>query len=306
MSTFRSPRPLALAVAAGILAGAPAAAHAADRWAEAAGGAVAILPTPVDAKGITGGSLFCAEQRWSFLLRTEPQAIASGWNATATLTVGESSIEAPAVEAGGAVDIAIPTDFLGPLHAGNRLVVTADALSASFSLRGSGATIDAIRPRCSQIDMSAYSQLSLSPTGPDLDVAKKLMADEAELFRAWTGKQPDHATAALDLAAGNRLLFVSLCGSTGYYGQSGCTLSGFARLGAAGEWRAVYGSDGVHLYTDPANDNGGWPNLVTLPLSDATVADHWVWDGAEYQIREALIADDEAASVPEEGDGDGD
>ena len=48
------------------------AADASDRWEEAGSGAVAILPPPQKAKGITSASLFCAEQRWSFFFRAEP------------------------------------------------------------------------------------------------------------------------------------------------------------------------------------------------------------------------------------------
>ena len=44
---------------------------AGDRWEEAGGGAVAILPAPAQASGIAGGSLYCAEQKWGFLFRTE-------------------------------------------------------------------------------------------------------------------------------------------------------------------------------------------------------------------------------------------
>ena len=44
---------------------------AADRWEEAGSGAVAILPLPKPATAITGGSFYCSEQRWAFLLRPQ-------------------------------------------------------------------------------------------------------------------------------------------------------------------------------------------------------------------------------------------
>ena len=49
----------------------PVPALASDRWEEAAGGAVAILPIPSKANGITGGTFACAHQQWSFRLRAD-------------------------------------------------------------------------------------------------------------------------------------------------------------------------------------------------------------------------------------------
>ena len=43
---------------------------------EAGSGAVAILPVPLKAAAITGGSFSCAEQRWSFRLRVETTSVA--------------------------------------------------------------------------------------------------------------------------------------------------------------------------------------------------------------------------------------
>lgn len=89
-------------------------------------------------------------------------------------------------------------------------------------------------------------------------------------------------------------MFASLCGSTSYYGRSGCTLSGFASASPGSEWKPVYNSEGVRLYTDPKVANGGWPNLVTLPVTDGVEPEHWMWDGSEYRNAAAVaeIEDD--------------
>ena len=255
-----------LALIAG-LAMSVGAADASDRWEEAGSGAVAILPPPQKAKGIASASLFCAEQRWSFFFRAEPGAVPSGWKSPAKITLGGIVFDGEAVEARGSVGMAMPADHLEALKHASRMVFAAidGTVAAGFSLSGSRAAIEAIAPRCSQVDMSAYARIVLSETDPAVETAKILLADEARLFRAETGKQPIHAAATIDLSEGRQLLFASLCGSTSYYGQSGCTLSGFASEGPGSEWRPVYNNEGVLLHTDPDISNGGWPNLVTLP-----------------------------------------
>ncbi|MBA3449254.1 MAG: hypothetical protein H0T56_16935, partial [Pseudaminobacter sp.] len=99
--------------------------------------------------------------------------------------------------------------------------------------------------------MSAYQRIALADRGVEAAVAQGLLAAEEKLFRAATGKQPAIAAATLDPGCGRGLLFASLCGPSSYYGLSGCTLRGFVRPDAAGEWREIYNSEGMALYTDP-------------------------------------------------------
>ena len=281
-----------------------ATADAVDHWEEAGSGAVAILPPPQKAKGIASASLFCAEQRWSFLFRAEPGAVPSGWKGPARITLGGFVFDGEAVEARGSVGMAVPADLEALKHASRMVFAATDGtVAASFSLSGSRAAIEAIAPRCSQVDMSAYTGIVLSETDPAVETAKILLADEAKLFRAETGQQPVHAAATIDLTEGRQLLFASLCGSTSYYGQSGCTLSAFASDGPGSEWRPVYNNEGVLLHTDPEISNGGWPNLVTLPLSGGAEPDHWAWNGSEYENVVALVAGDEEEAPAGEGDG---
>ena len=281
------------------------AAKASDRWEEAGSGAVVILPLPQNAKGIASASLFCAEQRWSFFFRAEPGAVPSGWNGPAKITLGGAVFDGEALEARGSVSMALPADHLEALKHASRMVFAATdgTVAAGFSLSGSRAAIEAIAPRCSQVDMSAYTGIVLSETDPAIETAKILLADEARLFRAEIGKQPIHAAATIDLTEGRQLLFASLCGSTSYYGRSGCTLSGFASDGPGSAWRQVYNKEGVLLHTDPGTSNGGWPNLVTLPLTGGAEPDHWAWNGTQYENVEALVAGDEEEAPAEEGDG---
>ena len=185
-----------------------------------------------------------------------------------------------------------------------KLVVTIGtgeaAPQATFNLRSSKLVIEAIAPRCSQIDMSAFEAVTLSESDPAVPAATELLADEIKLFREFTLKRPVVATTTLNIADGKRLLFASLCGSNNYFGNSGCSLTGYAADGADSVWRMVYETEGVHLYLDPKHANGGWPNIVTLPVVGGTEPTHWVWSGTGYEPLDQIT--DEEDKVQEQGD----
>jgi hypothetical protein len=287
---------MAAFAAASMLMSAAEAAAVKNRWQEAALGAVAILPPPIRSGGVTGGSLACAEQRWGFRLRIETSASAAIRNEDASVDVDGVSFPVKAGPSPGAVTIAISFEMIELLKAGNRLSFRFGnaAPPTVFSLRGSRTALDAVAPRCSRVDMSAYERVALSKTDEAAQAAAMLMADEATLFRQATGKQPVLAAATVGVAPDAVLLFASLCGSTSYYGQSGCTLSGFVRQGAAADWREVYNSEGMALYVDWKASAGRWPDLVTLPGSGDAEPSHWMWTGLVYEIREPAIAEDGA------------
>ncbi|NGO49907.1 hypothetical protein [Allomesorhizobium camelthorni] len=283
---------LGFCAAAFLLAGAPPA-MAGDRWEEAGSGAVAILPVPLKATAITGGSFSCAEQRWSFRLRVEATSAAPRQVTDAVVAIDGVDLPAKASLSSGVATIAIPFETLELLKAGNRLSFAFNGEPATmFSLRGSRAVLDAVAPRCSEVDMSAYQSVALSETDQAIGTAAKLMAEEAALFRKATGKQPVLAAASVKVAPDAEMVFASLCGSSRYYGESGCTLSGFARQGASGDWREVYNSEGMALYLDPKTSADGWPDLVTLAQGGGAEPSHWMWNGLAYEIRESAIAKD--------------
>ena len=275
------------------LAGLPSLAQAADGWQEAAGGAVAILPNPVKADGIVGGSLVCAEQAWNFRLRTDASAQLP--TDDVSMVIDGDKIPAKVRFASGVITIPVSHEVLDPLKAGMSLAFVfgkeKTAPAATFALRGSKKVLEAVAPRCSQIDMSAYHRVAISQTDPAVEEARPLLADEAALFRDATKKEPVLAAATVALPEGRGMLFATLCGSTWYYGRSGCTLTGFVRASAAEDWRAVYNSEGVALYTDPGARNGDWPNIVTLPVSGGIEPSHFVWTGLAYELRDHIVAE---------------
>lgn len=265
-------------------------AFASEQWEAAATGAVAILPVPEKAKGISGGSLYCAEQRWNFLFRPETK-VSPGTKIQGKVTIGGEPFPILAVETNGLLGASVPFEILEPLKSAVRMGVAIGegdgAMNAVFPLKASRAVIDAVAGRCSPVDMSAYQRISLSETDLAVSEAARLLAAEAKLFRAATGLQPRYAAKLLELADGKALLFAAICGSNSYYGESGCTLAGFARQGTEDDWTPVYNTEGVQLHLDPAMANAGFPGIVTLPESGGAEPSHWVWNGSAYQIRDA-------------------
>ncbi|WP_347970192.1 hypothetical protein [Foliimonas ilicis] len=266
-------------------------AWSAERWQEAADGAVAILPAPIKSEGIIGGSLVCAGQQWSFRFRTEPASVLRGAHGPARLTVGKQSFSGEIIEQEGALDLAVPRDILEPLKQASALVLEAgeksSIASASFSLNGSRVAIETITPRCSPIDMKPYQSIVLGSDSDAANEVRLLLTDEAKLFREATEREPNITAAKLQADGGRLLLFASICGSTRYYGESGCNLTGYVSQGD--DWKEVYNSEGMHLYSDPRHMNGGMPNLVTVELVDGMEAMHWIWNGEAYELGEQMV-----------------
>jgi hypothetical protein len=91
---------------------------------------------------------------------------------------------------------------------------------------------------------------------------------------------------------GRRVLFTRLCGSSWYYGASGCNITGFAPDAKGDGWRVVYDSENVHLHTDPRAVTDGWPDIVTLPVRTGGAGLVWRWDGKAYALKGELPEDD--------------
>ncbi|MCO5070393.1 MAG: hypothetical protein M9944_04190 [Rhizobiaceae bacterium] len=290
--------PLRLAMVLACVTGTATTALAADRWEEAAGGAVAILPTPVEPKGISGGTLYCVEQKWGFLFRTDGEV---GSPDALKIGVEGQSFTLPVEAKSGSLHVLVPTEMLNPLKAGVRMrvsVASEPPLVATFNLRGSKKVIEAITPRCSPIDMSAYQEVSLLEEGPSVDAATDLFGEEIELFRQATKKQPSIAAAQFETDEGRKLLFGSLCGSTYYYGSSGCTLSGWRESGE-GDWQQIYSSEGARIYIDKARMDSGWPGLVTVAMVNGVEAIHWSWrDDVYVAVDDGMMAEDETIEKP--------
>jgi hypothetical protein len=156
---------------------------------------------------------------------------------------------------------------------------------AAFALRGSRIAITAAQERCSLRDMSAYTPVTFTPFSSYMALARELRKDDIAGFRLSTASEPALVAAMAEFDGGRRVLFTRLCGSSWYYGASGCNVTGFAPKAApdAG-WRVVYDTENVLLYTDPATAESGWRDIVTLPARGPGSASVWRWNGSAYAL----------------------
>lgn len=269
----------------------------ADNWKPIAGEAAIDLPAPKQTNGIAGAVLRCAEQRWSLDLTLEPGREAPSATPGASLAVAERTFDiiGKAAPAGISLPLARPT--IVPLKSGIQLKVDfsgADpALGAAFSLRGSKVAIEAAEPLCSKRDMTGYDHIALSPYSSYLLEAAELRKTEIKVFKQATASTPVLTAGMSTLDSDRQLLFVETCGSSWYYGATGCNLAGFARTSPEADWTLVYDAEGADLYQDNGMAVDGWPNLISLPKNggDEIV---WTWNGATY----AVAPPDLVGSVP--------
>lgn len=284
----------------------PSLALAADRWEPVAGEAAITLPDPLQANGIAGASLRCAEQKWSLALTLAPDATARPGELAAKLFVGGQVFEAVTKTENGGLSVPVAGLALAPMKTGTRAKITIEgtepALEAVFPLRGSKVAIEAAEPFCSKRDMSGYERIGLTPYSSYLLEAKELRKDEIKLFRTATTAEPVVSAAKSVLPDGRSLLFVELCGSTWYYGASGCNAAVFARLSDTAEWKQVFDAEGADLYLDTSALVDGWPNLIALPKKGGGDEVLWAWGGDGYAVAEgnAVATGPEGASAQDE------
>lgn len=269
-------------LAAGLAIMAGGQARAAERWAALPEGAFAQLPDPTRTETITGGKLVCAEQRWSLELSLADGVVGSDGGRKAEMAIGRSRFDLSANRTGTMISIEIPGDVLPPLRSGIRMNISVSGGEfehrARFSLIGSRRTIEEVAPRCSQRDMSAYRAVLPGEFNPETVLARELLATEITAFTTATKSRPTVAAAMVDAGEGRRLLFATLCGSSWYYGNSGCNMTVHAQHNDE-EWQRVYETEGVAMHIDRNSQSEGWPNLVALTFDGEEVVWRWMGDG---------------------------
>lgn len=291
--------PAALAASTILFSAGAALAQAGDRWAAHEFEARALLPAAQGATKVAGAALACDAQRWRLELTLADGAPAA--DGEAVLEVDRRTFELKAV-AGGGLALALPRAAIEPLKEGTRMALDfAGALDeavgdAAFALRGSRLAITSAQDRCSLRDMSAYTPVTFTPFSSYLELARELRKDDIAGFRLSTASEPELAAAMAEFDGAKRVLFTRLCGSSWYYGASGCNVTGFAPDAAGEGWRTVYDSENVHLYTDPRAVTDGWPDIVTLPARTGRPGLVWRWDGKAYALKGEL-PEEEAAGV---------
>jgi hypothetical protein len=287
-------------------AGQAALAQPSDRWTADEAVASAALPAP-DAGGVlASATLSCAEQRWSLQLDFGDGAAPAA--DTAMMAIGSRAFDLETRLDGSVLTAKVPRQAMGPLQNGSRLEISFGSeqdeppASLMFSLRGSKVAISSAQERCSLRDMSAYQPVTFTPYSSYINLARELRSADIAAFAQATASQPKLDAAMVELDEGRRVLFTRLCGSSWYYGLSGCNITGFvpepaassgddAGVGDAGNeaaWRAVYDTENVLVHVDLKSLSHGWPDVVTLPTRAQGAGLVWRWDGKSYALKGEL------------------
>jgi hypothetical protein len=277
-------------------------AQASSLWQQAGSGAAAILPMPAKADGIVGASLSCAEQEWTLLLRTGADwrnqlrgaSTAAAITGTAELSVGKASFVKSALRTNGTIVLSLSYDALQPIRVGTVLVVEisgeAGPAKAQFALSGSKKVLDAIEPLCSPRSMEGYELVAVSDSDGAVAEARAVMRDDIEAFKMATMSEPRVEAAGKTLTGGKAMLFARLCGSSWYFGRSGCSVSAFTRDKAGQAWEQAYENEGSNAYLDLAATTDGWPNIVSVPLKGKPDLATWRWQDGAYALDHGLMA----------------
>lgn len=284
-------------------------AQPADRWAADEAVASTALPAPAAGGEIASATLSCAEQRWS--LQLDFGAAAAPEAGAATMAIGSRAFDLETRLNGSVLTAKVPRQAIGPLQNGLRLEIRfaegqgEPPASLAFSLRGSKIAISSAQERCSLRDMSAYQPVTFTLYSSYINLARELRSADIDAFAQATASQPKLDVAMVELDEGRRVLFTRLCGSSWYYGLSGCNITGFAPEPAGGDeggegdagkepaWRTVYDTENVLVHLDPKSLSHGWPDVVTLPARAQGTGLVWRWNGKSYALK---------GELPEEAD----
>lgn len=291
-SGFQRLLPILLASLALAVAGAAPAA-AADVWTADPYEARVTLPDPEPGTPVTGGTMACAAETWTLTLATRIDAIVAGATGTARIVVPLGTFEAPSKAVPAGIEIAVPRAALEPLMRSTRLSIgfAGGTDEVRFPLAGSRRAITAAEALCSKVEMPVANSVPLTPYSSYLLLTRDLRRSDIEDFVMSTADAPRLRAGMVEIGEGRRLLFSEMCGSTWYYGASGCSLIGYAPVegkdAAKPEgWRIVYETEGVYLYVDPDAAHEGWPDLLAYAAAAPTEAMRWTWKDGSYALED--------------------
>ena len=281
----------------------PAAAQ--SSWTAADFEARITLPAPELGSPVTAATMSCAEQVWTLVLSLQTDAVVDGADGTASLAVPRETFEVASKPLPAGIEIVIPNRALEPIRAATRLTIAfAGGDEVRFPLAGSRRAINAAEALCTERVMPLANSIPLTPYSSYMPLARELRRADIADFELSTSSKPRLRAGMVEIGDGKRLLFAELCGSTWYYGVSGCNLSGYAPVQGreADEpegWRQVYETEGVFLYVDPDTASDGWPDLIAIPAKSDDADLRWMWAGDGYALAEAAASSDSAAADSE-------
>lgn len=264
------------------------AAFADDRWQAHGVDAVAVLPDAEPGAPFSQARLSCAEQKWSFSITAVPDGAIDGLSGALTIAVDGREFGSEAIRAeDNTITAPVARELVEPLKRGNRLAISLDATEkvARYSLRGSRRAITLAEERCSPRALPIANRVLMTPYTSYLPLARTLRADDMKAFELATSSRPTLQAGMLEIDGDRRILFTELCGSSWYFGVSGCNVSGYAPSGEAGDgWQLVLDMEGAAVYADPAVGSEGWPDIVALPIRTEGDGTTWRWNGSAYAI----------------------
>lgn len=283
-----------------LLAAEPAAAQTV--WTAPEGQSYAMLPAPQQGTAVTGGVMLCDQQVWTLSLATEPGAEIADADGTATLIALGQRFTVQSSRGNSSIDLIVPYDALEPMKASSRLQIElgGDNEPIRFALTGSRRAITAVEQNCSARQLPTENLIELEAASVYLELGRRLRADDIRDFIISTNQLAELEVAMIEIEGNRRLFFVEICGSSWYYGVSGCNIAGFAHFSAAGSnpseidlegWEPVFESEGVHVYREPGQSSDGWPNLVTIPLKPGFPDKLWTWTGQRYAVEGTIQAE---------------
>lgn len=283
-----------------LLAAEPAAAQTV--WTAPEGQSYAMLPAPQQGTAVTGGVMLCDQQVWTLSLATEPGAEIADADGTATLIALGQRFTVQSSRGNSSIDLIVPYDALEPMKASSRLQIElgGDNEPIRFALTGSRRAITAVEQNCSARQLPTENLIELEAASVYLELGRRLRADDIRDFIISTNQLAELEVAMIEIEGNRRLFFVEICGSSWYYGVSGCNIAGFAHFSATGSnpseidlegWEPVFESEGVHVYREPGQSSDGWPNLVTIPLKPGFPDKLWTWTGQRYAVEGTIQAE---------------
>lgn len=290
----------------GAMLAAAAPAGAQTVWTAPEGQSYAMLPAPEPGTPVTGGVLLCNAQVWTLSLALEADAAIEGIGGHATLTARGQPFSVDTASSSGGVDLAIPHMALEPMMAGIRMHIEfeGERRPVRFSLAGSRRAITAVQEICPPRELPTENSIGLTAVSPWLELGRRLRSSDIRDFVLATSELPELRVAMLDLEGGRLLFFTEICGTSWYYGVSGCNIAGHTRTGSAGEapsegdadldlegWQQVFESEGAHIYTQPDKARDGWPNLMAIPLKPGSPDKLWAWIGQRYALEDTIQAE---------------
>lgn len=247
------------------------------------GAAAAVLPLPAENGVVVAARLQCSEQRWSLMLEpAEGRPMISG---PVTIAVDGESFATSAAPQDREIAVTVPHAALEKIRSGIRLTIRLflHGDDVIFNLRGSRRAVEAAAPLCSPRDMSAFDQVLPSAGEADMALVTALRADDIKAFRAATSSEPEIRAGTI-APGGRKVIFGQLCGSSWYFGRTGCNIAGFAAGPGPDDWKRIFDGEGRALYADPKAATAGWPALIAVSQRPEAPDIVWRWNGTQYEF----------------------